>query len=236
MSNTIASDHFWYSYKTTTNNLYPIKIGFGVLKTKDIQHNKRKTSQACQLGCKLFGKNGGCPPFSPNFANLRERFEFSYVVFIQLRTKYFPQKVMEGNYYVRWSFVEILQGNLLKKISLNLGNQFDGYLLSSGHCVGCGQKSRCTFSVNNRCKNPKNRLFSMESTGILVTDLMANNFDLPLFWFNKDPNLNVPPYMVKTAMLMSNESIPILEFQNSMRCFLSNRNKGEIIEDPELKK
>lgn len=196
-------NYFWYHYKASSGNTYPLKFGYGYLMTRDIPHDRSKTKLACQTGCRLYGNNGGCPPYSPEFSKFCDRYPQAYVFYIQLHTEFFPEKIRNGNYYVRWNFVEIIQGNLINKLGRSIKDKLGGFLLSAGHCTGCGQRQGCAFRIEPVCKMPSMRMFSMESTGVLVTKLMELAFDIPLLWIEREKVSKMPEYMLKVAMLLN---------------------------------
>jgi len=191
-------------------------IGFGAISSKVVPHNKDLTSRACQIGCRLYGKNGGCPPFSPNYPSFARRFPYANVLFVHMSVSDFPQKIRQGNFYVRWSFVEVLQGNFIKKLGSMLHSRIGGYFLSAGHCTGCGKKA-CQMNANKECQSPTKREFSMESTGVLVTDLMEELFGIPLVWFSQDPEDNLPEYMIKSCMILTPDKLPIKDLGMSIK-------------------
>ena len=194
-----------FEYFTNTGNCYPMQLGFGFLPSVCIPTSKAKTLIACQKGCNLFGKNGGCPPFSPDFNNLVPIYPFTYVFFLVLQTKHFPLKVLEGNFYVKWSFVEIVLGSLIVKLEKSISQKVNGLIVSSGRCTKCGTNHACKLPVDGLCANPSLRTFSLESCGVLVTELMKDSFNLPLGWFNSKSPRDVPKYMIKVSSILTKE-------------------------------
>ena len=196
----IASQNgnFKLDYKTTSGKIYPLEIGYAFFSSKLVLVDSIATIEACRNGCKLYGRNGGCPPFSPNFSKM-SRSHF-LILYAKMLTKYYPPKVLNGPYYTRWVFVETFMKALTKRIGKNLASTLDGYFFSSGHCDSCKPK-RCAVKDGKPCRKPDARTYSLEATGILVTELMKNVFDIELLWWRpKEPGY-IPKYMVKVIGL-----------------------------------
>jgi predicted metal-binding protein len=58
---------FTILYTTTSRKIYPLELGYTIIPSNKIHVDKNLTQQACLNGCRLYGRNGGCPPFSPQF-------------------------------------------------------------------------------------------------------------------------------------------------------------------------
>jgi hypothetical protein len=50
-----------------------------------------------------------------------------------------------------------------------------------------------------KCRNPSERTYSLESTGVLVTKLMEDCFDIELQWWRKENPSYIPSFMVKVV-------------------------------------
>lgn len=69
---------------------------------------------------------------------------------------------------------------------------FNCYFLGAGYCMGCTGK-KCNFkNGSNICITPGKRTFSMESTGINVSDTLDKQFGIKLFWYRKGNSLEIP--------------------------------------------
>ena len=133
-----ANGSFLVDYKTTTGRVYPLEIGYAFLASEFVPVSKAATIEACRNGCKLYGRNGGCPPFSPNFSRICGNHVL--VLYAKILTKHYPPKVLNGPYYTRWVFVETFMTSLTNRIGRELASALDGYFLSSGNCHSCRPK------------------------------------------------------------------------------------------------
>lgn len=205
-------------YTTSSKKTYPLELGFSVIKSKNVPNNKKVTLEACKSGCKLYKKNGGCPPFSPDFEDIHRK--YILLVYAKINTKYYPKKVLNGPYYTKWVFVETFMTSLTNKIGNYISDKLGGYFLSSGNCHGCRPK-RCAIKEGNPCRNKEARTYSLESTGILVTEVIKQAFGFELQWWVKDdPNI-IPGYMVKCVGIISNNTFNSEEIKKEIINYLS---------------
>jgi predicted metal-binding protein len=194
------------SYKTRTGNLYPLELGWTTIPTNLIPYNKNLTDEACRSGCNLYNRNGGCPPFSPDFNQLIKGREVATFIYAKLYTENYPLKILKGNFYIKWSFIEALLTPFLNKFEKCVNFGENSIFLSSGFCRKCRNK-RCAVKDGNECRKPSERNFSLESTGVLVTDSVEKFFDFQLFWWDKNDYNYIPPYMTKVVALIGNQTI-----------------------------
>ncbi|MBW2090924.1 MAG: hypothetical protein JRI34_02220 [Deltaproteobacteria bacterium] len=210
-----------FIYQTKTGNQYPVEILFTDLQTNKIPHNRNLTLAACQKGCSLYGRNGGCPPYAPDFYNIALRYQTALVILAKLRTEHFPIRVLEGPYYVRWVFVETTINRLLDNLGRRLAKNFSTMFLGSGHCVGCKNK-KCAFKQGSQeCSNPTERIFSMEATGVLVTELVKRWFGFPLYWWQRNEPSYIPPYMCKVVCLLAKNQSKVNDMQSAVADYLA---------------
>lgn len=189
---------FQVEYQTTTGRQYPLEIGYGSIPTGLVPVDAEATINACRNGCSLYGRNGGCPPFSKKFSKIRRN--HFLILYAKMLTEFYPPKVLNGRYYTRWVFVETFMTALTNRIGKKLASTLDGYFLSSGHCCACRPK-RCAVKEGKPCRKPDARTYSLEATGILVTELMKDVFNIKLQWWRpKEPGY-IPEYMVKVIGL-----------------------------------
>jgi len=195
-----------YLHQTSSGKSYPLEIGFKPLPSDKIPLNKILTENACRFGCRLYGRNGGCPPFSPNFNKFQKKYKITNIIFAKLDTKYYPKNVLAGNYYIKWSFVEALLTPFTNKFSKIAKDKNDMMFLASGFCKGCGNK-KCEFKKGSECLQPFRRTFSLESTGVIVTEVAAKFLDFKLYWWDVSNPGYTPPYMTKIVAILSNQPI-----------------------------
>jgi len=193
-------------YKTSTGNLYPLILGWANIPTDKIPYDKKLTNNACLVGCNLYNRNGGCPPFSPDFNQLQNNYKIATVIYAKLLTDDYPIRVLRGNYYVRWSLVEALLTPFLNRFKIIADLKKDFLFLSSGFCKGCGNK-KCAVKDGKKCRSPLKRTFSLESTGVIVTDVTERFLGFELYWWNKQDINYIPPYMTKIVAVIGNQPI-----------------------------
>ena len=67
----------------------------------------------------------------------------------------------------------------------------DAMILSTGYCNIC---PRCSKKDDKPCRYPKNKLYSIESLGALVTKTTEELFDTRIKWINMDEG-QIPEYL-----------------------------------------
>lgn len=196
LSESKANGKFDVVYITTQGKPYPLEVGFAVVPSTNVPVDDLTTSEACRKGCRLYGRNGGCPPFAPGFNQIPG--DELIVLHAKLMTEHFPERVLKGPYYSRWVFVETFLTPLTNRIGKALASSLKGYFLSSGNCHGCRPK-RCAVKDNLPCRAPDKKTFSLEATGVLVTELMKGVFGIELQWWQQQDPAYVPDYMNKVV-------------------------------------
>ena len=217
------SEDFKLDYKTTTGKTYPLTAGYASFSSKLVPVDPISTIEACRNGCSLYGRNGGCPPFSPNFLELSR--SYFLVLYAKILTKYYPPKVLNGPYYTRWVFVETFLKALTKHIGESLSSSLDCYFFNSGHCDSCKPK-RCAVKDGKPCRKPDARTHSLEATGVLVTELLKDVFGIELLWWRpQEPNY-IPKYMVKVIGVSREKAF---NAEETRRAILSAFNHERIL-------
>lgn len=208
-----SSNYIKIEYKTGSGKVYPLEIGYGQIPSMRVPVDVSATRQACQNGCKLYGRNGGCPPFSPTFHEICKK--NLLIIYAKLLTKYYPRKILAGPFYTRWAFVETFITTLTNKIGKDLAISLGGYFISSGNCRSCRPK-RCAVKEGNHCRNINIRTYSLESTGVLVVELMKHMFNLDLQWWKKHDHNYIPEFMVKVIGITSELPYNTYELRNEL--------------------
>jgi predicted metal-binding protein len=206
-------------YKTTTGRCYPLELAYDSLPSRLIPVNRQATTKACQIGCRLYGRNGGCPPLAPTFSEKWGR--HSLFLYAKILTENYPPKVLNGTYYTRWVFVETFLTALTYRIGRYLASELDSYFLGSGHCVSCRPK-KCSLKQGDSCRKPDARTYSLEATGVLVTELMENLFGIELKWWRPQEKDYIPEYMLKVIGLVRDEDFGESEVRTAVLSSLQN--------------
>ncbi len=204
---------FQIEYHTTTGRQYPLEICYNYFPTKLVSVDKQVTTELCKTGCNLYGRNGGCPPFSQNFSKICK--SHFLTLYAKILTEFYPPKVLNGPYYTRWVFVETFMTALTNRIGKKLASSLDGYFLSSGHCCSCRPK-RCAVKDDKPCRKPDARTYSLEATGILVTELMKDVFDIELQWWRPKESDYIPKYMAKVIGLTRERAFDAYETRKAI--------------------
>jgi predicted metal-binding protein len=193
-------------YKSSTGNIYPLELGWVSVPINKVLFDKKLTEKACLNGCKLYNRNGGCPPFAMDFGQIKNSYENITFIYSKLVTKDYPIKILNGNYYVRWSFVEALLTPFMNRFEKIIHIKEHRLFLSSGFCKKCGNK-RCAVKTGKECRNPLERTFSLEATGVLVTKVAEEFLGFRLYWWDKKEMKYLPPYMTKIVAVIGNQEI-----------------------------
>lgn len=190
------------SYTTSSSTTYPLTFGFALISSEKIEYEQHETTKFCENGCKLYARNGGCPPFAPSFNGVCGK--EILVLFARLATSDYPPRVLSGNYYVRWNFVETFLTPLTNKIGKNIASEMNGFFLSSGNCHGCRPKG-CVVKKGEKCVSPLARTYSLEATGVFVDRLMKKYFEIDLEWWDSTKPNFIPRYMHKVISVSSKQ-------------------------------
>jgi hypothetical protein len=137
---------------------------------------------------------------------LGKKFKIANIIYTKLLIDNYPPKVLAGSYYVRWSFIEALLTPFTNKFAKIVTDNKERLFLSSGFCRGCGNK-RCAVKDGGKCRQPLCRTFSLESTGVIVSEVAEKFLGFELYWwdrFNKD---YFPSYMTKIVSILGNQPI-----------------------------
>ena len=198
-------------YQTQNNTIYTVQVNSVLLNSFNVYIDKDYTDKMCKEGCSLFEKNGGCPPYAPHINNiLREKIIFISVL---LDTKKFPKKVLKSNYYIKWSFTEVLLTPLANKIGKNIKKELQGYFLASGQCIEC-KPQKCAVKQGYDCQNKQNKTYSLEATGVLVNKVTENYMGMPLQWWDKKDTKKRPSYMMKVVGVTTNQDLEDKDLNN----------------------
>lgn len=189
--------------KTSTGRLLPLVVILKQVQENNIVVDKQLTSEWCKR-CGMFG-GGGCTPYAPDYdKSFRGKYKHYYILlFIYDLNVWLSEKQKQSKNvaFFALGYSEPIMTRLLQKVY----RLFDkGKVLSVGFCNHCRP---CVVRVNHEpCKKPKERMNSLESTGILVERLLINEKLGCLYWANHKEKY-IPDKFKKVMLYMSNEPL-----------------------------
>jgi len=191
-----------FYYNSGTNpGVYPMEVNIFNIKADTIHSDYLKTSEACRTGCNLYALNGGCPPFAPDYQTLSKQYAYAMILYFKLSAKDYPRNLPADSQKNRWDFAVAFMSRALLASLVLLAEKLSGYVLSSGHCIGC---RTCNFnSGENYCPRPDKRTYSLEAVGVNIVDLMKEYSDSPVIWWNDDKK-HVPEYQLRVGAVLHN--------------------------------
>ena len=92
--------------------------------------------------------------------------------------------------------------------------------------MGCPGK-KCSYKLQEPCRNPNQRTFSMESTGINVVKTVKNTTQETFYWYTKS-NIDVP-YLMKAILLILSEEQDRGEVDTYFNRILQSFNKKGVM-------
>lgn len=129
--------------------------------------------------CPNLGKNLSCPPFSPSFPDYIKDARRAQVICVRLPAACFVQHPAEMR--SRVGFTEA--GKILRRELLHFRGQ--GRLVAgSGECRVCDPCAAAQGGLH--CHHPDEQMYSLESLGVDVADLVRHCFNLELEWDRQD--------------------------------------------------
>lgn len=158
--------------------------------------NFDETSESCKI-CDMYGKNWSCPPFENDVTNSWNKYDHLHLILLQLHYDSF----ITDNIHSKEDIDTILHLTLFnekRKLLQSLDKKIredenlnDTMILSTGYCNIC---SSCTKKEGMPCRYPKNKLYSIESIGALVTKTTEELFNTKIKWIDMDNGI-IPEYL-----------------------------------------
>ena len=144
-----------------------------IVPVSKIDHHEQYKSH-CEF-CKRYGKNLACPPYSPTCIEHINGAKSAKVICIRIPLEYFHQTIPEERYRAGFRRARDLLVNEL------LESRGQGFRVAgSGPCLAC---ENCAIEEGDEnCRNPHERIYSLESLGVNVVALVQDNFDFQLEW------------------------------------------------------
>lgn len=161
----------------TPSRILSIEKFISTISLDRIVTNKAKFGKLCEVGCINYKKKYSCPPFSPAFDKFSCEFSFLNV---------FCYRVWLNQYSDATPYNRVRASNAVIKSLLDkelYGYIEDGFsVVGSGSCRAC---KPCGAKDNVKCKKPKKRIYSLESLGVDVGQLVQECFGFDLEWYKK---------------------------------------------------
>lgn len=210
------------------------EVGWFATPTEPIVVKKEDYEKFCKEGCKNFGTNAGCPPFAPNFEHLKKTYRNAVVVWVRMPWHQMPESFIgnekfNSNYFYAASYAQAVLPPVVKHLYKAHELFKADFKLGESACKLCNV---CAFKVDLpveekkrtiKCRHPKDRMFSLESTGI-DTDLLMRSQAFPLFWYGRGNKITDIPYTCKMIMFLYKGSIPDIDFTNLLEEILNIQN------------
>lgn len=172
------------------------EVGWQLVPTEAIETRQDFYWLFCKSGCKNYGRNGGCPPFAPSFDALRKVYKYMVVVYCRMSTDQFPKSYLNPNKNMAFFAIQFARTQLqpIMKAIYSHPKPFSAdRLLGESDCKLCNP---CQVPKTGICRHPKERVFSLESTGVNTNKLMED-FVFPLHWFSFKSPVSEVPYSSK---------------------------------------
>lgn len=189
----------------------PLKITIDEIKEETVICNRNQTLKECKK-CGMYGRNGACPPHAPDYnKTFRSRYNHFYVQQLWMEfTKWGTAKqyaLKSFRYYVSTfceRMIKIYEPRLNYMIKTELNKLTSNVLLATSYCSFC-KPNPCAYVETGKCKQPKVRCFSAESTGIMLNKVMVANGFPELEWVLSGQPM--PQWFRKVSLIMTKEPI-----------------------------
>lgn len=218
-----------------------LEVGWFCVDSEEIVSNKEKFEVFCKSGCGNYGNNGGCPPYAPDFARIQKVYRNGVVIWVRCATEEFPDGLLDKadkNFYFVAQYAQAVLPPVIGHIrKLSKGLWKPDLILGESACKKCNP---CVFNEKKleladrtpieikrktlKCRHPKERLYSLESTGIDV-DLIMRLGAFPIHWYPTGVPVRETPYTVKAILLLYRGGTPEIDFTQGI-CDMLNKRTG----------
>lgn len=178
----------------TKQNSFKTEVYFEFIEKERVKLNQKLFVQMCKKGCVNYGKKYSCPPFAPNFEFLMENKEGLFVVLFKC-----DLKEINSTEYNKIRIANVCLKSRMVKLMRFLENKFGTIFLSTGACNLC---KSCKVKLNESCKYPDKKRYSLEAVGIDCDDLCESLFKTSLLWYK---NKKSPQYSCVVCGLICDE-------------------------------
>lgn len=178
-----------------------LRYGFKVVNVPfdKIAIDYQKVESLCNGHCKLYG-TGGCPPNSPSMVKLLNKYHKATMLVLEVPVhEWMTDKVKSKPESTRaWMFITQSHNTMEhheRLLRLSFKGNGSGLFLGTGYCKAC---QWCVITEGKPCAKPKERRYSLESTGVMVSKTMKACGLEGLDWFNYKGH---EPELLKRVMM-----------------------------------
>lgn len=185
-------------------SIYPLTVSQFTVSPGEVPHDKALMALHCREGCQSYGRNGACPPHSPDFHDMAVHHRYATVVYVKLLAAHYPVRLVRGQPRTSWKYTESFLPAFLRRQVMALARDLQGLPMTSGRCTGC---RICSFENGlTQCVKPEARTYSLGGCGVNVERLMEHFADISLKWWEPDDMQELPPYQVRVGMVLHGKS------------------------------
>lgn len=217
-----------------------LEVGWFKTNTEEISHGKEKFEKFCESGCSNFGNNGGCPPYAPNFARLQKIYRNALVLWVRMPIWECPEDLLDKadkNFYFVAQYAQAVLPPVIGRVRQGGKELWDpDFILGESACKKC---KPCAFNDKTKeesermspeekvkkikCNNPKDRMYSLESTGVDV-DMLMRVGSFPIYWFPTGEPIRNTPYTIKSIAFLYKGDFPDHDFTQGICDILNGRD------------
>ena len=184
------------------SGIVPVEIESKIVPSSRICVDPKWTREMCET-CGAFGQNGGCPPHSPAFERIARK--NILLICARVQTASYPTTVLNSHLGIKMLFAETWLKSLMDRLGKNLNAAIPkSKFLSSGCCRAC-HGVKCAVKLGQKCRKPRDRTFSLESTGVVVFETIPDIFGFELEWWTHEST----PEFTSKVIAVTSDVIPV---------------------------
>ncbi len=142
----------------------------------------KAVEEAC-LACPTYSKSHSCPPYSPSIGDYTRGLGRARVIFLRLPVSEFTGETpLKRATAASHAAMELLRRELFDALEHSEDDRIR--IAGAGRCTGC---ERCSRELGGEaCVKPEALLYSLESMGVNVVELVRDVFGISLEWSEDD--------------------------------------------------
>lgn len=203
----------WLLYKTSSGNTMDMCLDV-VTQSRESLPVVPEIERINACGpCK--GYNGGCPGYAPRVDKFPSKYDHAVIMWLHIdmawAIHYGTPNTLPGKGRSRpfrhLRYADRLTDNLMHRIRKATKEVIGKSIsLSLGNCEGCSSTKQCTVIQGEKCRNPKDRTFSVEATGIDVDELFRAHYGERMPWYMKT-TYAIPTYMSRCMIFFTDHEL-----------------------------